>query len=279
MKISVRFAEYTISGGLFWICIVIFLTLSHIGSGNNDAANGNASLILQGSTLEQAIQFWAEIIKIFLATLPENANYTPNIIANLLTGLGIIAVFCTGILLDIISPLFFTPFEIILFKRGIRYNRHWLKQAIEDHDNIYLYEYNSLLNESLLCWNKPNNFLKQRHHYVRFRSFLFTNVYASFESEKLEDLKDRIHLWHMSRALGAAIFILALLLNITEILPKASSGISTDIFYIPLCYLISVLMAIGSYSRMCDTLFTVTYFANKKNSADPGKRLAINENY
>lgn len=267
MKISARFAEYTISGGMFWICIAIFLTFYHINAGT--IGNGDARLILQGGILEQSIQFWAEIIRIFIEKLPENANYTPTIITNLLTGLSVIAIFCTGILLDTISPLFFTPFELMYFKKCVRNNRHWLQQSLENHNAVFLQEYDRLLNEPLFCWKEPNSFWRQRHYYVRFRTFLFANAYASYESEKLEDLKDRIHLWHTSRSLGAAIFILALLLNTIEIFQiEADIGMISAVYYIPLFYIIAVLMALGSYSRMCDALFTVTYFSGKQEGKD-----------
>jgi len=105
MQIGSRFTEYGLTGGFFWICQFILLWRS-----------GQTQTLLSNlSTVQLQI-----------------AKDIPIPITSLVSALAIIAVFVTGLLLDLLA-VYYRPMEIRVFIRHLARNRDWVGRLIADH--------------------------------------------------------------------------------------------------------------------------------------------------
>src|SRR6266487_6213741 len=105
MQIGSRFTEYGLTGGFFWICQFILLWRS----------GQTQTLLGKLSTVQNQI--------------PE---HHPIAITSLVSALAIIAVFVTGLLLDLLAG-YFRPLEMGVFHKHLVRNRDWLGRLIADH--------------------------------------------------------------------------------------------------------------------------------------------------
>src|SRR5436305_10290195 len=105
MQIGSRFTEYGLTGGFFWICQLLFLVYS-----------GQAKTLL--SNLSS--------VKL------DPTSWISQIGPTAISALAIIAVFVTGLLLDLFA-VYFRPMEMRVFHQHLVRNRDWLGRLITDH--------------------------------------------------------------------------------------------------------------------------------------------------
>ncbi len=105
MQIGSRFTEYGLTGGFFWICQLLFLVYS-----------GQAKTLL--SNLSS--------VKL------DPTSWISQIGPTAISALAIIAVFVTGLLLDLFA-VYFRPMEMRVFRQHLVRNRDWLGRLITDH--------------------------------------------------------------------------------------------------------------------------------------------------
>ncbi len=105
MQIGSRFTEYGLTDGFFWICQLLFLVYS-----------GQAKTLL--SNLSS--------VKL------DPTSWISQIGPTAISALAIIAVFVTGLLLDLFA-VYFRPMEMRVFRQHLVRNRDWLGRLITDH--------------------------------------------------------------------------------------------------------------------------------------------------
>lgn len=249
MKIWDRYAEYAIIGGFFWAVFFI------------------GAIIVGDSTGGAFKQTWALKIQEFSSFIGNEKPWTQAVFTSLLSALGVIAVFWAGMLIDIVSPIFFTLFEILYFKRYIlKKNCNYIKKVFERDKSSSMYrDYEQFSAASTSCWYKHYfQWWSHRHRYIELITLLISYCLKNSESGLLEDLKDRLVLWRTGRSLGGTIVLLALAINGLVIFPvfAVSDGVE-NIYYaflsIFILYILSIIISMGQYIRLCNTLRSIMY--------------------
>ena len=264
MNISTRITEYSITGGVLWVNVFLFATLFSL------------SLHQQAITIANGMHVWSAWIgaltplKTGLDALPESLQGS---IGTLLGALAVIVIFLSGILLDLISPVFCVPFELYYFRKWlVAENRGWLDPLIAANGEFIAAEYGVFVGERLMDWKHPLAWFKQRRYYNKLASFLLSHVMIFSQGAALDDLMDRVHLWRTSRAISTSMVVLGVLMNFTPLAPLANNGDSAAgaaliTMGIPLLlFAVSATITIGTYSRMC-LLLCALAFATARQSA------------
>jgi hypothetical protein len=120
MKISDRFTDYGLIGGFFWILqLAVWIVI--VGRDG-----------------------WTTYLHTFAATL--NALPPPAVapFVTFLGALGLIAVFTTGLLLDLLGSSYLRATEMMVFVRHARQHSHWF-QSLANLHSAYIQEDCSLL--------------------------------------------------------------------------------------------------------------------------------------
>jgi hypothetical protein len=268
MKISDRFTDYGLIGGFFWILQLVLC-------------------LVVGRTE------WADHLHKFTATLNGvPASAFPPFVA-LLGALGLIAVFTTGLLLDLLGSSYFLGMvEMMVFVRHAREHIHWF-QRVADLNKAYIQEDCSLLLnvppyrsqfaflKVFKVWNKRDResylqllrrVLKFRRAYTRMQSFLLSYVLLTSGVEKLELLSTQMSLWNTGRAIATAILISAIEVGLAWVLLHGREGLGVlqGTILVPLLtcqLLLSILgfiVAQGAYERVCSTLFALVYVISER---------------
>ena len=110
MQISNRFTEYGLTGGFFWICQLILI-------------------------------WWYGQTQTILSTVQiPGGQIGSTAIMSLVTAVAIIAVFVTGLLLDLFAA-FFRRLEMGVFQQQLARNRDWLGRLITNHKDYCKADY------------------------------------------------------------------------------------------------------------------------------------------
>ena len=120
MKISERFTDYGLIGGFFWLMQLAVW------------------LVVVGRT------GWSNYLQTFTTTLNSFPAQAIGPLVALLGAIGLIAVFTTGLLLDILGAWFFRRIEMIVFDSHARQHSHWFQKVADLHSS-YIQEDWSLL--------------------------------------------------------------------------------------------------------------------------------------
>ena len=267
MNISTRITEYSITGGLLWVNVFLFATLFSL------------SLHQQTITIANALQVWSAWFGA-LAPLKSGLDALPaplqGSIGTLLGALGIIVIFFSGILLDLISPVFFVPFELYYFRKWlVSRSRGWLDPLIAANKDFIEKDYGIFVGERLTDWKHPLAWFKQRRCYNKVSSFLLSHVMIHSQAAALDDLMDRVHLWRTSRAISTSMVVLGVLMNFTPLAPLAhgtdnAAQAALVTMGIPLLlFAVSASITIGTYSRMCLSLCALAYATTRQTAAAP----------
>lgn len=261
MNISTRITEYSITGGLLWVNLFLFATLLH--------------LPLDHVSLAAASHVWGGWIE-SLAPLKEALEDAlpaalQNSLGTLLGALMIIVIFFSGIVLDLIGPLFFVPFELYFFRKMlVQKNRSWLDGLMEADGEFIARDYQMFAAGRVVDWRHPFAWFEQRRCYHKISAFLLAHIMACSQSAALEELMDRMHLWRTSRAVSTSTVVLAVLLTFGPLAPLAR-GFENDpkqwlvATVVPiLLTLISAIITLGTYSRMCLFLGSLAYYTTRR---------------
>jgi hypothetical protein len=242
MNISPRFTEFGMTGAFFLIsqlAVLVFLSPSA------DSTSFN--------------HHWSAVLDAFQGSLPKVLQESSD---SLVTVIGVICIFITGLILDLIGS-YFAFLEIIIFSRHIQRNRVWFDvlaaQFPERIQNEYL-DFRDRFGEGFVVtlpklweriWLSPA--------YKNLQSFLFS--YVQVFSSVSQMLDDNMHLWRTSRAISTTLLILAV-----EVFLFTTSSDRIQLLYFLLFFGVSALITLRSYSRLCFTLFSLACVTHEKQS-------------
>ncbi|MBI3776006.1 MAG: hypothetical protein HY273_10715 [Gammaproteobacteria bacterium] len=261
MKPIAALTEYGITGGVLLVNLFIFATLLNLQIAHADI------------TFPQAItlwQRWAQRFAELAAPFAGNKLLEP-VLSTLIATLSVILIFCTGLLLELTAPLFFTLFEILAFKRWLaRKDYAWVGELMQVHEALIENDYRRFVNDPPLVWWLPQRWLAQRARYTRLQSFIFSYLFFNARGTSLEQLQEQIRLWRTSRAVSTSMIILGI----------ALTGYAQDggnlaehvliVLGIPVAlFAISALTTLTIYSRLCMTLCSLLYLSSRNETSKP----------
>lgn len=251
MNFGSRFTEFGMTGAFFWIGqLLVLVNIDNTSAGD-------------------FISYWANLSNEFYETIPEAFRDSTT---TLLTTFGVIGIFVTGLILDLISAPY-TLFENILLNRHIKKNNGWLEPLFKNFSR----EIHAIYQELLKAFYKPLAFspanyvsrIKLIGPCKRIQSFLFSFIHIFSSNSTSNILTDNMHLWRTSRAISSTLLILAV-----EIL-LLQKGIGEISFFAILFYTTLMLLAFSltgiSYNRMCHSLFTLACVTQKKHELEKTK--------
>ncbi len=241
---------------------------------------------------------WADYLHKFIATLNVVPAPALSPFVALLGVLGLIAVFTTGLLLDLLGSSYFRMVKMRVFVREAREHIHWF-QGVADLYKAYIQEdWSLLLNippykgalgrlmDALSLWNKRGreDFLlyvrriaKVRRAYTRMQSFLLSYVLLTSGVEKLELLSTQMSLWNSGRAIATVLFISAIEVSFSPLSLLLLRGRrdfevqqGTVVVAVLGCELLLLILGLsvarGAYQRVCSTLFALVYVISERKS-------------
>ena len=220
MQISSRFTEYGLTGGFFWICQLLFLVYT-----------GQAKTFLTHLSTVQQLQI--PLMQLSTGQQLQIPPWISQIGVTAISALAIIAVFVTGLLLDLLA-VYFRPMEMRVFNQHLVRNRDWLGRLIADHKSYCEADYEkferqfgetSLAKDTMagfdvfLFWNRQR---RQRYvaavkrgwgwglgrNYERLWSFFASYVLVQSGSSQLSLMLDQYYLWRAGRAVSVSLVIL-----------------------------------------------------------------------
>jgi hypothetical protein len=275
MQFDRRFADYGLTGGFFLICQLVVLW-----------AFGYGPMILD------------KLRALRLPLLTE-----PSLIGPIITGfagaLGIIAVFVVGLLLDLLASLF-RSMEMRVFARHLGRNSDWLINVVETHKAYCGTDYETIqrafreqpIARQLLAGLDVFMFWKREkreryvaavklgwawglvHPYERLWSFFTSYIVVLSGSAQLTLLADQYSLWRTARAIATALQLISAETSLlffwvaVSSLVTSPSGLVQPYFLVAVVSLaamsLSMYITLGTYSRLCFTLFSLVYVTYDK---------------
>jgi len=244
MNISSRFTEFGMTGAFFWISQVLLFNLG------------------LSQEMVDIIPQWVQVWGGYQGMLP---NVVQDTAGSLLTAFGIIGIFVTGLILDLIGS-YFAPLEMTIFNRHLKRNRGWLDTLSAQCPENVRCDYQTLRDHFATTL-----FVTPRQSWQRIRmarecqniqTFLFSYVHVF--SSLSETLIDNMHLWRTARAISTTLLILAF-----EVIYINYYGTIEQPTYIALnlgLFGLSAFLTLRSYSRLCFTLFSLACATQKKTS-------------
>jgi hypothetical protein len=258
MKDWGRYADYAIVGGLFWIGMFV---------------TSLTSIFFNVGSTDNLIDLIAAIDKLQATHLKDlHGSIFDSIFTSMLSALGVIAVFCTGMLIDLISPAFTAPFEIYYFKRyTLEKECDFIDRVFRGDTTSSMYQDYRLLATTPILYHKGSNFRQwfmQRRRYTKIFRLLISYCLKHSDAGVLEELKDRLVFWRTGRSLGGSIVLVALTFNVLLMLSK-----DIDFRYqmeglilLAVLWGISGVFVMGQYTRMCNTLKSIMYLIDGQDS-------------
>jgi hypothetical protein len=205
MQIDRRFADYGLTGGFFLICqLGLFWPLG----------------------------YWPRILDQFQAVrLPPDTSLLVPIITGFAGALAVIAVFVTGLLLDLIASLF-RAIEMRVFSRHLDRNSVWIIGLIEAHKAYCGTDYESFqrtvqqvnsltfgkrLTYACTFWRRESGHFwafswwlgDTVRRYERLSSFFRSYITVQSGSAQLTLMADQYSLWRTARAIATALYLLS----------------------------------------------------------------------
>ncbi len=258
MNFGARFSEFAMTGAVFWICQILLFT---VGTGE---AAGEQFLDLLGN---------------FIGTEDAPSSALKSAAASLLTIFGLISIFITGLILDMIGSIFFMQ-EMRIFGGHISRNSDWLGKMTQKCSTAVTKDFQNFQREfgntEISEKHKYTRLLNPRFHYRRFdlrssyrhlQTFLLSYIHVYSSNGTSDQLTDHVHVWRTSRAISTALFIVAIEVIVFENVIHAAdeiphnSGSMTLIIYGTL-FALSAMLTLKSYNRMCFSLFTLACATN-----------------
>jgi len=261
MKPIAQLTEYGVTGGVLLVNLFVFATLLNLQIAHLDI------------TFPQAItlwQHWAERFASLAAPFVGNKLLEP-VLSTIIATLSVILIFCTGLLLDLISPWFFTLFEILAFKRWLaRKDYGWVSELMQTHRGLVDDDYQRFINDPPSAWWLPQRWLAQRARYTRLQSFIFAYLFFNARGASIEQLLEQNRLWRTSRSVSTSMIILGVALTGYA----QDSGNITEhvmiVLVIPLMlFAVSSLTTLTIYTRLCMTQCSLLYLSSRDEMSKP----------
>ncbi len=267
---TTRLAAYGITGAFFWLLQLVTLLSLLAFSGHQPS--GTVTLLLRS-----------------LDTLAVPQGFQP-LVNSLLTVLGTLLVFFTGLVLDLIGA-YFVIWDMASFHRHIRAHRDWLDGLLMRQKPPVREDYHELMSRfvppfsmeraralggllrfwRLEAWRRvfkiSNDRFRLIRRYGRLQSFLLTYVDTFSGGSKLALLGDGIHIWRISRAIATAIMVVYFELCTAPFLGLLNGFSPNERWFVAsmlVCintaaFGFAALIAHRSYDRVCDMLFSAAY--------------------
>jgi hypothetical protein len=272
MQFDRRFADYGLTGGFFLICqLVVLWALGY------------------GPTIVDKLQ-----------TLRPPLLVDTSLVGPIITGfsgaLGIIAVFVVGLLLDLLASLF-RSWEMRVFGRHLCRNSDWLINLVEAHKAYCGTDYETI-HGAYSDTSIPRQYLaalgvgfdvyvfwkrERRERYVasvkrsvgwglvrpyeRLWSFFASYIVVLSGSAQLTLLVDQYSLWRTARAIATALYLISAETLFFVPWTAPSRGLAAQVL-LPLVSMaatfLSMYITLGTYSRLCFTLFSLVYVTYDK---------------
>jgi hypothetical protein len=254
MKISDRFTDYGMIGGTFWLLEFFFYV-----------AFGGLPEILKHISLVNSLN---------VATV------------SVLGVVGLIVVFSTGLLLDLIAGPAFRLVEARILANHIRQHQTWFEPFLaksasyvqQDYAVIYrVPTYLESVKAGFTIWRKRSREisslrrqLENARSYVRLSSFLLAYVSLASGTDRTEILGKQMALWITSRAIGMGVgcsaFLYLAFIFLTPIGSTSMGSVGSGVAEIVDVILIVALLAltIAAFDRFCSTLFALIYVIDSK---------------
>jgi len=263
MKGITRFAEYSISGGLLWLNVVVFATLLSIPP--------ESSLGLIGSILD----VWGDWVTVLESHLRQSSNFDAfkNTINTLAASLFVLLVFCTGLALDLLSPLFCSQLEILFFRNNIKVKEEkWFSTLVKKHEKYLHDDYNSFVSEPLIKISDPGVWRAQKKRFNRINSFIMAYLFVNSDNVYLTQLTDKIRIWYTCRAITTSLLALCVLLNFLSVSNSFAVANATNTFIYTLLIpsilvIISFSITIGTFCRVSNSMLALAYHIDKNQSS------------
>lgn len=246
MNISARFAELGMTGAFFWIAQLFYLVMA------------------RDSETQQALQELFTQINEATAIMPAIFE---EVGGSLLTAIGLIGIFVTGLALNLLGS-YFVVLENRIFARHLQRNQGWMDAMMEGCAGPTSEDYRRVRDEfdtALLSFNIRTSLQRMRlsDKCKHVQAFLFSFIHVFGDNGLPEALKDQVHLWRTARAIGATFFFLGFQIAYLEFIgPAKWQAILALGFFAAGSY-----FTLRAYQRMCYTLFTTscaTYSRQRK---------------
>lgn len=250
MKDTVRFGEYTLSGGILWLLFSSFITLVVLLNGD-------------GFTLTGAVELWTGW---FQPLININKNSSIN---TLLVAVVVVLLFLTGLLLDLLSQHYFSLLETIYFRHWIiKEHRSWMDDLIAKHPKFIQQDYLKFLEEPAFDWRRPTTQrCKQCYRYNKLRAFMTSYILVNAGSSSHSELMNQLNLWRTSRAISMSMMLFCTLLFIVNLVEGSQWQIFVSSILVP-AFLLTSSLAISKsmFSRMCMNIFALLYAVEREKS-------------
>lgn len=232
MNISPRFTEFGMTGAFFLLSqlgMIVFL---------------DSEMALAG-----AMQEWAKVVDVSQASLPKMLQESTKSLA---TVAGVISIFVAGLMLDLAGS-YFAFLEMVVFSRHLRRNQVWLNDLAAHCQKNVQEDYRQLRDDfgtgfvvgPKKLWAR----IRMNQQYKNIQAFLFSYIH-SFSSMS-DTLVDNMHLWRTSRAISTTLLIVSVEIYFfkgqSHHVPWVFAGL----------FLLSALITLRSYSRLCFSLFSL----------------------
>jgi len=261
MNFGARFSEFGMTGAVFWISQILLLT---IGMGE---AEGQTLLDLFGG---------------FIGIDGELSPVLQSATGSLLTVFGLIGIFVTGLILDMMGSIFFMQ-EMRIFGEHISRNESWLSNMTNKCSSVIAEDYQDFKNEFSKKETPTKNKIAElfdprfhyrrfslRFHYRRLQTFLLSYIHVYSSNGTSDQLMDHVHVWRTARAISMALFIVAIEVVAFDhfslisdepphkVLINSTAALTTHW----LLFGASAMLTLKSYNRMCYSLFTLSCATN-----------------
>ncbi|NOX77224.1 MAG: hypothetical protein GXP17_11575 [Gammaproteobacteria bacterium] len=255
MNISTRFTEFAMTGAFFWISQFIFFGFVH-----------------QDEFMSYLPQ-WMGVLYGYEVMIPKIFQ---GAMGSMLTAFGLIGIFVTGLIMDLLG-VYFTPLERIILNRHLHRNDDWMDKITAEcsptvHDD-YVQLKEHFGTGFVVSPKQTQKRFSLGRQCRRMQAFLFSYIHAFSSNVTSEILIDNVHLWRTTRAISTTLLflgfeVLALYFH-TDADPVSNVSVTvtdTVIYDKELIYsmmtayalfLLSATLTLSAYTRMCFSLFTL----------------------
>lgn len=263
MKISDRFTDYGLLGGFFWA-----IQLGIAG-------------LFGFVTLGWAAQ--ARALATLLNGLPSGA-IAP--VAGLLGAVGLICIFATGLVLDLVGTVMFRSLEMRVFRRYASNNEVWLRRFAERHKDFVrddllkildlppMWSKEAVVVSFLILFAPWKESYRRRYRaslgrplstlgpYTRMQALLLSYITLSSGPNTVELLSTQTSLWSSSRMLAVAMFAFSIELPLLAIFGLHWRSLAIIVQWA--VTLLTLVIVYCAYDRVCNTIFALTYMTEQK---------------
>lgn len=263
MKAVTQFAEFSITGGLLWFNVFLFVTIQTLGFG--------ATALPE--PLQQVLDLWsnwAVSVSVIVESVA-GASLLGTILNAILSFLSVILLYLSGIALDLVAAVLFLPMEMAHFRRQARRGSGWLTELTQEHSGYFGGDFQAFKDDPLLKLGDPCFFFLQRRRYIKTSAFLLSYMTVQGGEARLDHVMDQVRVWRMARAFGASLCIFAVMLSLSFFFNASGTGISGFIWGFSIYLLIPILLvaaalglAMGTYTKTNAAITAMTYATSRR---------------